>query len=195
MRVIAGRYKGRRLEAPAWPGLRPTADKLRETLFDVLRDAVVGTTMLDAYAGTGAVGIEALSRGASHVTFIDVDRRALDLIKRNLQRCGIAAGYAIIRADLGDPPARLPGAPFALVFLDPPYQQDSLAAVQAVGGWLAEGGVLVLEHSRRSGAPDRAGDLVRTRTIVSGDSALSFYRREVNGTPGSGSAPGGRQDT
>lgn len=177
MRVIAGLYKGRRLEAPAWPGLRPTSDKLRETLFNVLAPIVRGATMLDAYAGTGAVGIEALSRGAVHVTFVDSDRRALQLVERNLARCGIAAGYAIIRADLGVTAARPARAPFDLVYLDPPYQHDSTATMQAVGGWLAAGGTLVLEHARRGGVPERAGDLVRVRTIVSGDSALAFYRR------------------
>lgn len=177
MRVIAGLYKGRRLEAPAWAGVRPTSDKLRETLFNVLAPIVGGATMLDAYAGTGAVGIEALSRGAAHVTFADADRRALQLVERNLARCGIAAGYAIIRADLGVTAARPARAPFDLVYLDPPYQHDSTAAVQVVGGWLAAEGTLVLEHARRRAAPERAGDLVRVRTIVAGDSALAFYRR------------------
>ena len=177
MRIIAGLYRGRRIEAPAWTGLRPTSDKLRETLFNVLGPSIAGRTMLDAYAGTGAVGIEALSRSAAHVTFIDADRRALELVERNLGRCGIAGGYAIIRADLSGPAARPARAPFGLVYLDPPYQHDSSAAVQVVGGWLAADGTLVLEHAQRGAAPDRAGDLVRTRTIVSGDSALSFYGR------------------
>ena len=176
MRVIAGLCKGRRLEAPAWPGLRPTSDKLRETLFNVLAPVVPGATMLDAYAGTGAVGIEALSRGAAHVTFIDADRRALQLVERNLRRCGLESGYAMIRVDLSGTAARPARAPFDLVCLDPPYQHDPSAAVQAVGSWLARDGTLVLEHARRSGAPDRAGDLVRVRTILSGDSALAFYR-------------------
>src|ERR671933_2126069 len=98
MRVIAGRYKGRRLKTPTWEGLRPTSDKLRETLFNILAPRIEGARMLDGYAGTGAVGIEALSRGAAHVTFVERDRRAQALIAENLARCGIANGYAIIRA-------------------------------------------------------------------------------------------------
>src|SRR5436190_3000463 len=98
MRVIAGALKGRRLKAPAWEGLRPTSDQLRETLFNVLAPRIAGARVLDGYAGTGAVGIEAISRGASHVTFVERDARARALIAANLARCGIERGCAIIRA-------------------------------------------------------------------------------------------------
>src|SRR5918997_6355170 len=98
MRIIAGTLKGRRLQAPDWPGLRPTSDKLRETLFNLLAPRIAGARLLDAYAGTGAVGIEALSRGASHVTFVDRDPRAVALIEANLRHCGVVDRYAIIRA-------------------------------------------------------------------------------------------------
>src|SRR5687768_4916299 len=98
MRVIAGTLKGRRLESPDWPGLRPTSDRLRETLFNVLAPRIAGARVLDGYAGTGAVGIEALSRGAAHVTFVEQDRRAQQLIEINLQRAGVGDRYAIIRA-------------------------------------------------------------------------------------------------
>ncbi|HEY8535178.1 MAG TPA: RsmD family RNA methyltransferase, partial [Vicinamibacterales bacterium] len=100
LRIIAGRLKGRRLLTPDWPGLRPTSDRLRETLFNVLRDVIPGARVLDAFAGTGALGIEALSRGAAHVTFADADRRALDLIAANVSRSGVSEGYTIVRADL-----------------------------------------------------------------------------------------------
>src|SRR5688572_32354852 len=89
LRVIAGSFKGRRLESPRWDGLRPTSDKLRETLFNVLAPRVAGARVLDAFAGTGAVGIEAMSRGAAHVTFVERDRRAQALIDANLARCGV----------------------------------------------------------------------------------------------------------
>src|SRR5262245_36928023 len=98
MRVIAGSYKGRRLEAPTWDGLSPTSDKLRETLFNIVAPRVEGARVIDGYAGTGAVGIEALSRGAAHVTFVEHDRRAQALVTRNLTRCGIENRYAIIRS-------------------------------------------------------------------------------------------------
>src|SRR6476469_4159741 len=98
MRIISGTLKGRRLDAPKWDGLRPTSDKLRETLVNVLAPRIRGARVLDGYAGTGAVGIEALSRGASHVTFVERDPRAAALIETNLARCAIRDRYAIIRA-------------------------------------------------------------------------------------------------
>jgi 16S rRNA (guanine966-N2)-methyltransferase len=182
MRVIAGAYRGRRLEAPAWEGLRPTSDKLRETLFNILAAQVPGARVLDGCAGTGAVGIEALSRGAAHVTFVDRDRRALDLVRRNLARCGIADGYAIIRADLGTA-ARPPQTVFDLILLDPPYDADPAVVVRAVGEWLAPDGLLVVEYARRRGAPAAVGGLHRTREVRSGDSALGFYRHATESPP------------
>ncbi len=107
MRIIAGQLKGRRLTSPDWSGLRPTSDKLRETLFNVLGPCVAGARVLDGYSGTGAVGIEALSRGAAHVTFVDNDRRAADLVQANLLHCGVKERYAIIRVDFAGAAARL----------------------------------------------------------------------------------------
>lgn len=182
MRIIAGELKGRRLKPPTWEGLRPTSDKLRETLFNVLAQRLPGARVLDAYAGTGAIGIEALSRGAAHVTFVDNDPRALDLIVENLRRCGVSDRYAIIRNRFdGEMPHTrrspgLPAASFDLVVLDPPYDVPDLAAVLAAAEPLiAPGGLIVLEHARRRAAPESAGRLVKTRDLVSGDSTLAFY--------------------
>jgi 16S rRNA (guanine(966)-N(2))-methyltransferase RsmD len=183
MRVIAGAFRGRRLKAPAWAGLRPTSDQLRETLFNVLAPRIAGARVLDGYAGTGAVGIEALSRGAAWVTFVDRDPRAAALIAANLAACGIEKGYAIIRADLARGLSPLREGPaaewFDVVLLDPPYEPDSRAQLEtilaAAGEVLKSNGVLVLEHARRHQAPDAVGHLVRFRHLASGDSALSFY--------------------
>lgn len=177
MRIISGALKGRRLIPPRWQGLRPTSDKLRETLFNVLGPAVEGQRVLDAYAGTGAIGIEALSRGAAHVTFVERDRRAADLIAANLARCGVTDRYAIIRVDFARAKARLTGAEFDLIVLDPPYGGAELNAALAAAGELASPATrVIIEHARRDEAPARAGKLVRTRALVSGDSALAFYR-------------------
>src|SRR5262245_19979731 len=111
MRIVAGTLKGRTLKPPAWDGLRPTSDRLRETLFNVLAPRMAGSRFLDIYAGTGAIGIEALSRGARHVTFVESDRRAQALIAENLLRCGVAEGYAIIRAAAPQALERLAGEP------------------------------------------------------------------------------------
>jgi 16S rRNA (guanine966-N2)-methyltransferase len=178
VRVIAGSLKGRHLKAPAWSGLRPTSDKLRETLFNILAGRIDGARVLDGYAGTGALGIEAISRGASHVTFVERDRRAQALIAANLAHCGVANGYAIIRASVVralDVPAGAPPEPFDIILFDPPYAERADEVMVAAGEWLAPGGVLVLEHARRQPAPESAGRLVRSRAVTSGDSALAFY--------------------
>ena len=180
IRIIAGSLKGRRLASPDWPGLRPTSDRLRETLFNVLADTVVGARVLDGFAGTGAVGIEAISRGAAHVTFVERDPRAVDLIGENLTRCGVTGGYTILRADLtGSGPAGLP-AVFDLVVLDPPYVTAPDDAVQAVASVIAPAGRLVIEHARRRVPAASIAGLRLTRTLTAGDSALSFYTLDAS---------------
>ena len=184
MRIIAGEFKGRRLDAPAWKGLRPTSDKLRETLFNMLAARVAGARVLDAYAGTGAVGIEALSRGAAHVTFVDSDRRATALIDANLGRLGVRDRYAIIRAGLADAARQLRDRRFDIIFLDPPYGPTTLADALSLAAPLTTLDTLVVvEHAARDPAPEAAGTLVRVGDRRSGDSALSFFRRTESGAP------------
>ena len=176
VRVIAGTFKGRTLEAPDWEGLRPTSDKLRETLFNILAPRIGGARVLDGYAGTGALGIEALSRGAAHVTFIDQDRRAADLIAGNLETCRIAGGYAIIHSSVLLGVKRLRGEPaFDVILLDPPYASDIQDVLQQLGEIVKPGGVVVLEHARKSAPPVAPGRLTRVREVRSGDSTLTFY--------------------
>lgn len=169
MRVIAGRYKGRRLRSPDREGVRPTSDKLRETLFNVLAPRIGGARVLDGYAGTGAVGIEAISRGAREVAFVDRDRRARVLIAKNLARCGLESGCAIIRASFDALGA------FDVALFDPPYDVLPEQVIVDRAALVAPSGVLVLEHARRQPAPETAAGLRRTRQIRSGDSMLSFY--------------------
>ena len=171
MRIIAGELKGRRLKTPKWDGLRPTSDKLRETLFNVVSQRVPGARVLDFYAGTGAIGIEALSRGAAHVTFVETDARALKLIDENLRQCGVSDRYVIIRT-----PQSLPAGSFDLAVLDPPYDvPDLTVSIAAAEPLLAPGGLLVLEHARRRPVPEHVGRLRMSRDLISGDSALAFY--------------------
>jgi 16S rRNA (guanine966-N2)-methyltransferase len=174
LRIIAGSLKGRKILPPAGPGLRPTSDRLRETLFAVLDDLVPGARVLDAFAGTGALGLEALSRGARAVTFVESDPRALKVLEANVRGLDAAEACAIIRGDFLR--ARIAGAPFDLVLLDPPYDSarvedvlDRAASVAAPTGWI------VFEHSRRRTSPDQVGAFARFRVLPAGDSALSFY--------------------
>jgi 16S rRNA (guanine(966)-N(2))-methyltransferase RsmD len=183
VRIIAGRFKGKRLVAPDGRDVRPTSDRLRETLFNVLAQDVPGGRILDGFAGTGAIGLEALSRGAASVVFVERDPRALKALDANVQACGVADACAIIRDDfltarLGIQPSTGINPPFDLVLLDPPYSIDDDEAqrvVERAAALVARTGRVVLEHSRRRSSPDQAGDVMRYRVITAGDSALSFY--------------------
>jgi 16S rRNA (guanine966-N2)-methyltransferase len=180
MRIVAGEYRGRQLKSPTWDGLRPTSDRLRETLFNIVGPSVEGARVLDGYAGTGAIGIEALSRGAAHVTFVERDARAVKLIEGNLALIdpGHARGRAIIRAGFADAAARLAGAPFDLIIVDPPYAHDAAELALAAAGRLAGPATrVVVEHAKRHAAPAGAGALRLRRTVTAGDSALSFYEQ------------------
>lgn len=197
MRIIAGALKGRRLDSPDWPGLRPTSDKLRETLFNVLGARVADARVLDGYAGTGAVGIEALSRGAAEVTFVESNARAVRLIERNLGHCAVTDRHVIIRARFAEAARRWPDGVFDLILLDPPYGAADLEpALEAAGRLLGPEALLVIEHARRDQAPARAAPakgsssgstpwaIVKTRDLISGDSVLSFYRVAGTGDAG-----------
>ena len=174
MRIIAGQFRGRRLLGPTGAGVRPTSDSLRETLFNVLGQTMEGLRVLDGFAGTGALGLEALSRGAAHVTFVEQDRRALDVLMKNVRACGVEDACAIIRDDF----SRGRWGGFDLVLIDPPYEIGDLDAVVTAGGaCVAPAGRLVLEHSRRRASPESAGTLRRTRVLSAGQSALSFYNQ------------------
>ena len=175
MRVIAGRYKGRRLKAPTWDGLRPTSDKLRETLFNILAPRLKGARVCDGYAGTGAVGIEALSRGAAHVTFVEQDRRATALITANVAACDSAADYTVETGDVATLLRRHTAA-FDVIWLDPPYDSDSSDALDAAAGALAPGGLVVLERATRRD-PGVPASLTRIRDAKSGDSTLTFFTK------------------
>jgi len=185
MRIIAGRYRGRRLKTPTWDGLRPTSDKLRETLFNILAPRIEGARVLDGYAGTGAIGIEALSRGAAHVTFIERDRRAVALIEQNLTVCGVDADYTIEGRDLIAALRQKAGAAFDVIWLDPPYEMaDMSAALDAAAAALAADGLVILERATRR-APDVPASLARVRDVTSGDSTLTLFscRAGLHGPP------------
>ena len=185
MRVIAGAYKGRRLAAPTWPGLRPTSDRLKESVFAILAPELEGARVLDGFAGSGALGIEALSRGAASVVFVEHDARAAELVERNLAHCRIADGYVMIRAEFTRALRQLAAdRRFDLALLDPPYDRADLdAVVDAAAGRMAPGGVIVLEHASRRQAPARAGGFAAVRQVKAGDSTATFYREAAEHAP------------
>ena len=188
MRVIAGQYRRRTLRSLPGLGIRPTADRLRETLFNVLcagdPAALAESTWLDLYAGTGAVGIEALSRGARMVYFVESSKAAADLIAANLMSLGIASGFQIVKTEVGKALRQLEaaGSIADFVFLDPPYSmQDEYAktmAALAESKLLGDRSMVIAEHQKKFDPGDTFGELRRYRKLVQGDAALSFYRRQ-----------------
>ena len=180
MRIIAGAFRGRRLRGPEGEGVRPTSDRLRETLFNILMPRIAGARVLDGFAGTGALGLEALSRGAAHATFVESDPAALRVLRQNAAVCGVESTCTIVPDDMRAFAARGPHQ-FDLVLLDPPYAFADLEQVlDAAERLLTDEGLLVLEHSRRRKLPPALARLDLRRTVRAGDSALTFYRRRGN---------------
>lgn len=191
MRVIAGKFRGRPLRSLPGREIRPTSDRLRETLFNVLTAgnpvALENSVWLDLFAGTGAVGIEALSRGAKQLFFVEVAARAANLIEQNLQSLNIVEGYKIFREDLSGVLWRLQREHIVadVVFLDPPYRmqpayaQTLTALADSSLVWAMS--LVIAEHEKKFDPGDEFGSLRRTRTLVQGNAALSFYR--IGGRP------------
>ena len=182
MRIIAGSFRSRPLQAPAGLATRPTSDRLRETLFNVLAPRIEEAVVLDLYAGSGAVGIEALSRGAANVVFVERAPGALKVLRENLARLGLTEGFRIVGSGVGSflRKADATGR-FDIVFLDPPYDEEAeyknalgLLGTEAAG-LLAERGLVIAEHRRNARLEDQYGSLRRTRLLQQGDAALSFY--------------------
>jgi 16S rRNA (guanine966-N2)-methyltransferase len=175
MRIIAGEFRSRRLKSIPGAATRPTSDRLRETLFDILAPRLERATFLDAYAGTGAVGLEALSRGALHTFFLERSRHALEAIRQNVATLGLEARATVVP---GPVLLTLPRYPARIVFLDPPYdlEREYAAALELLTGMPLE--IAVAQHSVRLALADSygaGGGLRRIRTLRQGDNALSFY--------------------
>jgi len=181
-RVIAGRARGIRLAAPG-PGTRPLADRVKQTLFAILEPHLDGARVLDLFAGSGAAGIEALSRGAAAATFVERDAGAVAVIRANLARTRLGGPGAVVVRDealrwLGRAPG--PGDGFDIVLADPPYDQPDLlvAVLEAVGPWLATGARVVAKHFWRDAPPAAVGLLASERERRFGETALTFYTRQ-----------------
>jgi 16S rRNA (guanine(966)-N(2))-methyltransferase RsmD len=186
MRIVAGKFGSRRLAGPRGYALRPTSDRLRETLFDILQTEVQGSFFVDAYAGTGAVGLEALSRGARAVVFLENHRQPLGLIRENLHALGISEGAEVLPLDAARGITVLGGRGITadFVFLDPPY--DANDEYERMFEALDESPIvtpqtrIIIERSCKLTLPERRGRLHRRRTTEQGDAALDFYVVEVS---------------
>jgi 16S rRNA (guanine966-N2)-methyltransferase len=183
MRVIAGNYRGRNLRSPPSMQVRPTSDRLRETLFNVLAPRIEGARFLDLCAGSGAIGIEALSRGAAHVTFVDRSRKMCGLVEANLDLCGVPEDETSVLMSEAVDFLRKASArgeqKWDIAFFDPPYATDYLPVLAAfgTGAILNDAGILIVEHHHKNELKDATGDIRRWRILKQGDSSLSFYER------------------
>jgi 16S rRNA (guanine966-N2)-methyltransferase len=174
MRVIAGTARGRPLVVPTGTGTRPITDRVKETLFAILGERVIDAHVLDLYAGSGAIGIEALSRGAASSAFVEHDRRALAAIRENLERTGVATQASVHAIDVLRFLRRQTDERFSLVFLDPPYEERAiLAPLERLGGRLEPGAAVVVKHHWRTPIPEPGG-LVRWRERRFGETTLTF---------------------
>jgi 16S rRNA (guanine966-N2)-methyltransferase len=176
MRVIGGEFRSRRLKSIPGLATRPTPDRLRETLFNILGPAIEGAVFLDAYAGTGAVGIEALSRGARHAIFLERSKAAAQVIRENLASLGLEDRATVVLARALAAIARYPAG---VVFLDPPYDLESEYALMLTALGEKPPQLAVAQHSVRTTLTEHYGALIRTRVVKQGDNALSFYSSKL----------------
>jgi len=187
MRIIGGKFKGRRIEMPVGADVRPTPDRVREAIFNIIKTRLENESVLDLFAGSGALGIEALSRGASYAMFVDIQKRCIEAIKKNIERLplGPAGKIKIYQSDslkaikkLSDSKIR-----FGLVFLDPPYYSDWVKKCLLylhIYDILKHSSLIICEHFKKDTVPEKTGSLVIIRRVAYGDTALSFYTRRSN---------------
>jgi 16S rRNA (guanine966-N2)-methyltransferase len=184
MRIIAGKYKSRKLVAPEGMETRPTSDRLRETLFNVVAPSISDSVWLDLFAGTGAVGIEALSRGARSVYFVESARRAARAIRENLKSLGVEEGFEVIEREAATALRMLDSQAVScnFCFLDPPYRKmgdyEQVLGFVSQSRLLAPGGLVIAEHDKHFDPGESFGSLQRRRKLQQGDAVLSFYSRD-----------------
>jgi 16S rRNA (guanine(966)-N(2))-methyltransferase RsmD len=176
MRVIGGQYRSRRIQGIPGMATRPTPDRLRESLFDILAPRIEGAVFMDVYAGTGSVGIEAISRGARHAFFLERSRSAVTVLRENLASLGIERQTTVV---CGPALKAIAGYTADVVFLDPPYdhEREYRAALELLGGTAPP--LVIVQHSTRLELEEQYGSLRRTRWVKQGDNALSFYTPEL----------------
>jgi 16S rRNA (guanine966-N2)-methyltransferase len=180
MRITGGIARGRKLKAPAGSKVRPTSDKVKQALFNILGERVAGAAVLDLFAGAGSIGLEALSRGAAVVSFVDESRESLAAIRRNSEMLDLADRVRIV-ASKAESFLKKPSGPYDIVFLDPPYRTEAAPLLMQISRSriLAPGAVVIAEHFKKRPLPERAEALERFREALYGDTMLSFYQEEA----------------
>ena len=177
MRVIAGRLRNRRLLSPRNRSIRPVMDGVKEYIFNVIRERVEGAEVCDLFAGSGSLGIEALSRGAAHATFVDLASESARIIGANLEALGIAADASVVREDAFRFARRPPARPYDVVFCDPPYGFAGTEKIigDLIAGVVSPGGIVVVEHEAELSLPERIGPFLRLRQRSFGRTTISMF--------------------
>jgi 16S rRNA (guanine966-N2)-methyltransferase len=177
MRITGGTGRGRTLRVPAGEHVRPTSDKVKQALFNILGDRVPGSVFLDLFAGAGGIGIEALSRGAEKVIFVDGSRESLDAVKHNIVQAGFTDRAEAVSSKV-EPFLKKRSGPYDIVFLDPPYAMEMLPLLQLIAGsgLLKPDGIVIAEHFKKQASPASAEALVLYRDAKYGDTVLAFYK-------------------
>lgn len=186
MRVSGGIGRGQKLRVPAGKRVRPTSDKVKQALFNILGEKVVGARFLDLFAGAGGIGIEAISRGAASVVFVDASRDSIQAIKDNVEKLGFSDRAKVVQATAATFLRRHTGL-FDIIFLDPPYSEDAGPLLVMIGAsrLLDQDGIVVYEHYRKKEPPGSAGGLLLFREARYGDTVLAFYRLSSQPMPAS----------
>jgi len=185
MRILAGHHRGRRLKSPRGTAIRPTLSRIRQALFNILAPRVAGARFLDLYAGTGSIGLEALSRGSREVTLVETDRAAVRVLRENLERLDPEGGRGrLLVLSVHEALGRLhsAGQVFDLIFLDPPYARERESPGREdsrLADLLAPGGLVIWQHGKREQPPDAWSGLEKKRSRTYGETTLSFYAREA----------------
>jgi 16S rRNA (guanine966-N2)-methyltransferase len=177
MRVTGGIGKGRKLKVPAGSRVRPTSDKVKQALFNILGERVADASFLDLFAGAGGIGIEALSRGAGRVVFVDASRASLNVVNHNIEQTGFEERSQAVLAK-AESFLKKPSGSYDIVFLDPPYADEMLPLLELIAGAgiLKPGSIVIAEHFKKQPSPARAGDLTLYREAKYGDTVLAFYK-------------------
>jgi 16S rRNA (guanine966-N2)-methyltransferase len=181
VRIIAGKYKGHKLVSFDEDHIRPTTDRVKESLFNIISARMDGPRVLDLYSGTGSLGLEAFSRGAGSVDMVEISRRSIEIIKKNLRNLRVSEGVVIHKSDAVEFVKKYEGDPFDLVLVDPPFPSKiclaTLEALEANRHVMAPSTLIVIEHSRHEPLPDSVGTLRRVDSRSYGDKLLAFYER------------------
>lgn len=183
MRIIAGTLKGRRLTAPSGLDLRPTSDKVKEALFNILSDRIEGAAFLDLYAGTGSVGMDALSRGARNVVFVENNKRHLQYLKKNISSCSFEGKAEIFSVSASDFLKKVKRATrsFDFIFIDPPYASSEVEKILPMlweGDMIMDRGMVIIEHFHKKTLPEESGNLFFLKKYKYGETVLSFYAKK-----------------